>query len=159
MSWSGSTLHSHRHGEVKHSWPSLPGARAACHARLAWWNGAVAGCSQPRSGWAARACVCAEWSAGLLHSLLIVSVLVVSSGRRHLQPSHIHCERLRARLLASHRSHRNACDAYSLNTYSTYSNRPLLGLYSTRIGSIPTVFHTYSRIRIPNEAQKATYSI
>ena len=48
---------------------------------------------------------------------------------------------------------------YSLNTYSTYSNRPLLGLYSTRIGSIPAVFHTYSRIRIPNEAQKATYSV
>ena len=29
MSWSGSTLHSHRHGEVKQSWPSRPGARAA----------------------------------------------------------------------------------------------------------------------------------
>ena len=29
MSWSGSTLHSHRHGEVKQSRPSRPGARAA----------------------------------------------------------------------------------------------------------------------------------
>ena len=53
---------------VKHSWPSRPGARAACHARLAWWNGAVAGCSEPRSGRAARACVCVECPAGLLHS-------------------------------------------------------------------------------------------
>ena len=60
----------HRHGGVKHSWPSPPGARAACHARLAWWNGAVAGCSEPRSGRAARACVCVECPAGLLHSLL-----------------------------------------------------------------------------------------
>ena len=27
---SEGTLHSHRRGEVKHSWPSRPGARAAC---------------------------------------------------------------------------------------------------------------------------------
>ena len=46
------------------------GARAARHARLAWWNGTLARCSQPRGGWAARACLCAECSAGLLHSLL-----------------------------------------------------------------------------------------
>ena len=67
---SEGTLHSHRRGEVRHSWRSRPGARAACHARLAWWNGAVAGCSEPRSGRAARACVCVECPAGLLHSLL-----------------------------------------------------------------------------------------
>ena len=35
-----------------------PGSARGVPARLAWWSGAVAGCSQPRSGRAARACVC-----------------------------------------------------------------------------------------------------
>uniref|UniRef100_A0A7S3SRA3 Uncharacterized protein n=1 Tax=Emiliania huxleyi TaxID=2903 RepID=A0A7S3SRA3_EMIHU len=48
---------------------------------------------------------------------------------------------------------------YCLNMYSTYSKRPPKGLYSARIRRIPTVFHTYSRIRIPNEAQKWTYKM
>ena len=48
--------------------PEPPGSARGVPARLAWWNGAVAGCSEPRSGRAARACVCVECPAGLLHS-------------------------------------------------------------------------------------------
>ena len=57
-------------GGVKYTLAEPPGSARGESARRAWWNGAVAGCSQPRSGWAARACVCAGCPAGLLHSLL-----------------------------------------------------------------------------------------